>query len=231
MRFHSTILVTTLALVGCGGSGSGDMPDAAGTVNTAIRYEPWTVGSVWSYKLTDKVMPSMVALGRKTTIMGAVDVGGIHAGKMAFQVHVEQLVGAKDVYETFMGDLDVRYKTVFFDANGTALSTDVDQPYRLKLDESAARVAANAQFSETFTETTTPAGGQPAAPKTKTEQWHVIANAESLTVLAGTYTTLHVQRTSSTGTIQDYWYARGVGKVKETGGSYNEELMSYTPGP
>ena len=59
----------------------------------------------------------------------------------------------------------------------------------------------------------------------------MISNTESVTVLAGTYTALHVQRTSSTGTIQDYWYARGVGKLKETGsGAQDEELMSFTLG-
>ena len=104
-------------------------------------------------------------------------------------------------------------------------SVDVDQPYRLKLDESAGHTTTGAQWSTSFTETTN--GG---APATKTESWSVVDANESLTVIAGTYTCLHVRRTSNGGTLQDYWYARGVGKVKETGGGQNEELMAFTPG-
>jgi hypothetical protein len=52
-----------------------------------------------------------------------------------------------------------------------------------------------------------------------------------VTVPAGTFTTVHVQRVSGSGSTKqkDYWFAKGVGKVKETGGGQqNEELMSYS---
>jgi hypothetical protein len=103
-------------------------------------------------------------------------------------------------------------------------STDIDQPYRLKLDESVAHTMPGAQWSETFTETSG------TTSKSKTEQWRVVSAAESITVIAGSYSALHVERTSSGGAVQDYWYVRGVGKVKETGGAQIEELMSFTPG-
>jgi hypothetical protein len=130
------------------------------------------------------------------------------------------------VWEAIEGDLDVRYKTVFYDQQGQTTGTDVDTPYRLKLDESAAHTKTGAQWSTSFTETSN--GG---APTTKTESWYVVSDSESLTVMAGTFTCLHIRRTSSGGTVQDYWYARGVGKVKETGGGQDEELMSYTIAP
>ena len=223
MRPLISILVFAMA---CGGSNSGD--DIDSSVPPGMRYQPLSTGAVWSYKLTDPGTLA-TAMNKLTTVMAPRDVGGVHAGTMAFLLHIEQLVGSKDVYQGFDGDLDVRYKSIFYDQAGTMTATDVDQPYRLKLDETAAHTTAGAQWSETFSETTTPVGGV-TTTKSKTEQWRVVSASEPLTVSAGSYTTLHVQRTSSGGSVQDYWYVRGVGKVKETGGGQDEELMSFTPG-
>lgn len=234
MRRIFTVLVLVTASAGCGGdSGGTSDPDAAGgpdgsTLPPGQRYEPWVAGAEWSYKLTDPTNVLPPALGKKTTVMAPRDVGGIHAGKSASFVHVEQMVGTKDVYETYVGDLAVRYKTEFYDDVGTLTATDVDQPYRLRIDESPAHTVTGAQWSETFTETTTKPGMAPST-STKTDQWRVVDAAEQVTVMAGTYTALHLRRTN-TGGVQDYWFVRGVGKVKETGGGQEEELMSYTPG-
>lgn len=207
------------------GEAPGAADDATDGTSVTQRYLPWKVGAVWSYKLTDPAGVQPAQMNKLTTVMSEGDVGGVHAGTTAFLVHAEQMNGSKDVYEAPSGDLDVRYKSTFYDANGTMTAVDVDQPYRLKLDESAAHTITGAQWSTSFTETSN--GG---APATKNESWRVVNASESLTVIAGTYTCLHVQRTSNGGTVQDYWYARGVGKVKETGGGQNEELMSFTPG-
>jgi len=218
---RTTILI--LALAACGGSNGtpgGDGPP----VDPAMRYEPWASGNVWTYTLSDPQGIVPTATGKTTTVMAEMDVGGVHAGQQAFLVHIEQLTGSKDVYETIDGELDVRYQSTFFDANGTETGTDVDQPYRLKLDESAAHTTTGATFSTTFTETSA------TGTKTKTENWRVVSDSEQITVKAGTFTALHIQRTSSGGTVQDYWYVRGVGKVKETGSNaQSEELESFTP--
>ena len=197
-----------------------------------MRYEPWTVGSTWSYQITDTqgVIPTTGNL--MTTIMPMADVGSPNAGKTAFLVHVEKLQGYKDVLETFTGDFDIRYKTSYYDQSNALTEVDVDQPYRLKLDESLAHVAAGAHYSETFTETVTKTGLAPAT-KQKTENWTVVATDETLTVIAGTFTCLHLQRVNPAKptVVMNYWYARGVGKLKETGGSTSEELMSYSIAP
>lgn len=87
----------------------------------------------------------------------------------------------------------MRYKSVFFDTSGAIRRTDVDEPFRLKLDESAAHTVTGATFTTTFTEIT-----NGSAPTTKTENWRVISDAEEVTVIAGTFTALHIQRTSTT---------------------------------
>ncbi|MBL0217649.1 MAG: hypothetical protein IPQ07_27710 [Myxococcales bacterium] len=237
MKLSQLNLVFSIGLLACGssnGGGGADAPVGPGTdgavdaPGSTQRYEPWTAGSVWSYKLTDPSNTLAPQTGQLTTLTGPVDVGGAQAGTQALVAHIDQLVGTKDVYESVSGDLDVRYKTEFYDDLHALTSTETDQPYRLKLDESPAHTVTGAAWSVTFTETATVPGMAPTA-KSKTDQWRVVSAAESVTVIAGTYMALHVRRTSSSGSIQDYWYARGVGKVKETGGGQNEELESYTP--
>jgi hypothetical protein len=220
-------LLSTVALTSACGSGgsSGDQPDAP-PGGSGERFLPWTVGSVWNYKLTDPKNPGSPKLNQPTTILRMQDVGGVHAGTQAMVVHHVQYSGSKDVYEAAVGDLDVRYQTSFFDAQGTPTGTDVDQPYRLKLDESAAHTVTGVQWSTSFTETSSG-----AAATTKNESWSVVASDEPITVIAGSFTALHIRRTSSGGSLQDYWYVRGVGKVKETGGGQDEELMSFTIAP
>ena len=50
-----------------------------------------------------------------------------------------------------------------------------------------------------------------------------------LTVPAGTFTCLHLHKvgTDDSTAQKDYWFARGVGKIKESGGQ-TEELASYS---
>ncbi|HEY5951011.1 MAG TPA: hypothetical protein VIV40_36215 [Kofleriaceae bacterium] len=223
MRKTGLTLVSLLAAAACGSS-SDATPDAP--TNPGDRYLPWTVGSVWNYKLTDPQSPSTPKLNQPTTIMRMEDVGGVHAGTIALVVHATQYNGSKDVWEAADGELDVRYKSVFYDAQAQMTGIDIDTPYRLKLDESFAHTTGGATWSTSFTEASN--GG---SPTTKNENWSVVSASEPVTVIAGTFTCLHVRRTSSGGTLQDYWYARGVGKVKETGGGQDEELMSYTIAP
>jgi hypothetical protein len=236
--------------IGCGsntGSNGADastdgamhITDAAGAAFDAPalptgRYEPWHVGAVWSYKLTDPMGVIAPAMDKKTTILAwenmPATTGPQHVGQPAYKVHLEQLIGSADAWEGFENDLDVRYAQIDYDTNGAIVDTQYEAPHRLKLDESAAHIATNAAFAETFNETTTTSAGTVTNPKV--ENWQVVNPAESVTVIAGTYTALHVRRTNSQGTTpkaKDYWFVRDVGKVKETGGSQDEELMSYTP--
>jgi hypothetical protein len=232
MRLVSLI---SLAVMACGGSHAGTSTDAAtqfpdAPTNPTMRYEPWKVGSTWSYKFTDPTGAKPPATGRITSIGAMEDVGGLHAGQMAFKVNIQTLGGSKIVWEVPSGDLDIRYKTAYYDANGVMTETDVEQPYRLKLDEGIAHTMTNATFSETFTENVAKVGMAPSS-KNETLQWKVISDNESLTVIAGPYTkVLHVQRyNAAKPETVDYWYARGVGKLKESGGNNDEELESYTP--
>jgi hypothetical protein len=99
-------------------------------------------------------------------------------------------------------------------------------PYKLRLDES--RLKKGDKWSVTYKEYSRN-NGVDAMPRDRNESWEVMGVNVMLTTAAGTYKTLHVRRV---GTDQNatsdkqYWFACGVGKIKESGaGGRLEELI------
>jgi hypothetical protein len=54
----------------------------------------------------------------------------------------------------------------------------------------------------------------------------VVAVEEMVTVPAGTFSAVVIEKVGGTSTKR-YWFARGVGKVKEQSGTQVEELTEY----
>jgi len=240
MRSSLTTLLlplATLALAACGGSTSSNGPDGApGSIDGAVpptdgpvlteRYEPRVVGSVWTYKMTDTTTNTSAV--KQSKVEAFEEVGGAHSGTFAYRVRIEKLNGTTVAYESYEGDLGVRYAQTDLDLSGATVDTQSENPYRLKIDETPSHLANNATYSENFDETTTNVNG--TKTNAKTETWQVVSTAESVTVPAGTYTALHLHRTNPTNAkSKDFWFVKGVGKVKEIGGGQDEELMAYTP--
>jgi hypothetical protein len=71
-----------------------------------------------------------------------------------------------------------------------------------------------------------------AAPATavSTDTWRVVAVDEMVNVPAGTFSAVLIEKVGGTSTKR-YWFARGVGKVKERSGAQLEELVNYTLAP
>jgi hypothetical protein len=67
----------------------------------------------------------------------------------------------------------------------------------------------------------------PVTSHSVSETWTVIGDDETLTVPAGTFTHVIHFRKVGAASSKDYWYARGVGKLKETG-TQTEELSAYS---
>jgi hypothetical protein len=59
-----------------------------------------------------------------------------------------------------------------------------------------------------------------------TDAWKVVAIGEMVTVPAGTFSAVVIEKVGGTSTKR-YWFARGVGKVREQSGSQIEELTGY----
>jgi hypothetical protein len=224
---NSIRLISVLFFAAACGGDDLENPPEENPPGSDERYLPMEVGRTWTYRMTN---PETGETGeRVTTVEAKEDVGPTHPGKQAFRVRIEKLVGASVYWQGIEGDATVRYRAIDYDAAGALVREQSQMPYRLKLDESAAHVVAGAEYTDSFEQTTM----NEAGTKTSAEAdvWKIIATDESVTVPAGTFQALHVRRIGNDeGTKQkDYWYVRGVGKVKETGSDkQTEELIGYT---
>ena len=63
----------------------------------------------------------------------------------------------------------------------------------------------------------------------KHDTWVVEATDAQITVPAGTFTCLQLRNLNTvTGSDNRYWFAQGVGKIREEGATQVEELTSYS---
>jgi hypothetical protein len=99
-------------------------------------------------------------------------------------------------------------------------------PDKIRIDETPAHVAMGATWQISYTEVTTDSANV-MTTIAKDETWTVEATAESVTVPAGTFTAMRLHKVTSGAADKMFWFAAGVGKIKETG-DQTEELVSYT---
>jgi hypothetical protein len=231
--FMSCALLTTAA---CGGTDPSTGDDGAGgTGGGAIVGEPFlplAEGNRWVYTVTDDAVVT-----EKTTTVGALEpVGGSgpHAAEMAFKIVTSK--GATGTDETISwqahsGARSVRYREQAFGATTGMLTLEEHwSPPKLRVDQSEENTTPGASWLEVTNETKLPVGGQPVTSPVN-DRWTVVADDVTLTVPAGTFeNVLHVQKAGATSSFKEYWWARGVGKLKETG-SQTEELVSYEVAP
>lgn len=218
---------------GSGGatSAGGGTGAAGGSMNEALL--PWHVGNTWTYLVTD---PATGVTSIKTTTIEALSaVGGTgpHGTEMAYHVITRKGQGALDKSESWQLPLPgnhariVRYRELSFSAT-TGLPTQDEHwdPHKLHIDGSPAKLIANGSWLEAYTETKLPVGQAPNPPQQITDRWSVISLDEA-TMAAGTpYPhTVHFRKVGTS--TKEYWYARGIGKVKETG-TQLEELTAFT---
>lgn len=246
MQYRSSLALIFLAACGGGPSG-GPSTDAAGTgdaataidATTAIdaatggcpttgRYLPLATGRSWTYRVTDVATG---AVKTKTQVVGALEnITAVHAGVMAYKVTTTQPGGTTESWQQDTGSAIRRHKEN--DNAGATASTTQFDPYRTRVDETPAHVVAGAQWSESYTELVT-VTGMAQTTAAKNERWNVVAVDEPVTVPAGTFCTLHLHRVSTVGGMpgsdKQYWFARGVGKIKEAGATQVEELTGHTP--
>lgn len=223
------MLGTTLACgtesvnVGDAGSGDAGSGDAAPILK---RYLPLAVGAKWTYLVSDP--KAGTAETKTSTVEAFEDVGGAKAGVKAFRVRTEKLDGVTVSWQEDLGDKVVRHEEEARDLQGTLVTEEVYVPSKLRLDETAEHTTASASWIVKYTETVNDAKTG-SSTNDKTEAWSVIGTDETVIVPAGTFRCLHVRRVGDVigQAEKDYYFARGVGKVKELG-KQTEELDSYT---
>jgi len=230
----SSLILAALAclLFGCGSVDT--KPDQEATGGAGPLPEgpllPWAVGNNWTYQVTKAGVVSL-----KTTSIGeaeAVGGEGPNAETMAFHVTTAKGTDLNDHTESWQAPSDdeperiVRYREQSFDVSSGALELDESwEPHKLHVDGTAAHTVKGASWLESYAETKLPVGLSASTHDVR-ERWTVLDDDETVEVPAGTFEhVIHFQKVGGSST-KDYWYLRGVGKVKETG-SQTEELTEY----
>lgn len=200
---------------------------ACGPAPSTGRLLPLKQGVSWTYKITDS---KGVFSDKKTTVEALEDVGGTKAGTRAFRVRTEDTGGATVGWQEDTGTSVVRHREQEFDAANKQLTDAFFTPSKLRLDESEAHLASGATFTTTHTEKSTDLSTMLTTTVDKTETWTVESLDDTVTVPAGTFHCVRIHRVGAATGSSDklYWFAHGVGKVKETGGARSEELQSYS---
>jgi len=223
------VLAAAVAGAGCGDTDPGAIvtPDCQAAEGELL---PWKTGNTWTYAVNDEGVVSMkeTVVGEMEPVMGA----GPNKDVTAFKVVTHK--GGMDQtvsWQAPSGDSVIRYREQAFSASTGALELEEHwDPHKLHIDGSAERRITGAEWLEMYQETKMPVG-KAVEMHAARDFWSVVSACASVTVPAGTFTAIHLQKVSAnSGSVKMYWYVPGVGKVKESGGQL-EELVRYTPGP
>jgi len=223
---------------GTGGAiGTGGATAGAGGAATASgsSFEPCAAGATWSYSTDDVDSDGGVFSGTKTVTCERMEPVPGRAAITAWRIHT--VVPGIDAQEQLTWQFEnaaaiVRYRDDIYAAGGTTtlLSSSVYAPAKGRVDLATGHLETGAIYSETFTETVTDVGptGNSTSSSSKSYEWKVVDANEAITVPAGTFKALHLQKFNgnSKALDKDYWFVRGVGKVKETSEAGRTELLT-----
>jgi hypothetical protein len=220
--------LSLLLLLGCG-SEDPSAANAGGSTSTQPLL-PWQAGNTWTYQVTQDAEVTI----KVTTVGDEEPVGGDSpfADVLAFKVVTEKSNGADQTvsWQGVEGERVVRYREQSYSASTDQLELEEYwSPYKLHVDWSAERTVTGASWLEDYEETKLPVGDTMSV-SSRRDRWSVTAVGEEVVVPAGTFSDTVVLQKIGGNTPKTYWYARGVGKIKETGGQ-TEELVEYQVGP
>jgi hypothetical protein len=191
----------------------GTEPPTAMTTETIF---PIAVGNRWEYRLqdTDGEIGTKIQTVTSTTEGGFVfkTVRGDRETYSVQQVDAEGRLVRISEHSTFLGE--VVEKMTF-------------TPHDIRVDVDSIELGGT--YSQTYLEDHDPSDGIVDVEKTQT--FTVDAVDELITVPAGSFRTVRIRRNTVNGVIKIYWYAIGVGKVKEAGGQLEELVSSAIVAP
>lgn len=235
-RKHVTLsAIVFLSASGC--LGSGEDPAAGGGADHVGALLPWKAGNSWTYRVTDDEGTTT----KVTTIAASPEPVGLGPLKdtVAYRVVTKKSDGADQTvsWQAQVGDMIVRYREQSYAASTGKLELEEYwQPYKLHVDGSAEHTTADAMwamhYEETKVKVTDDVLGTPSTAPTD-DAWKVLNDSAAhvaVTVPAGTFEDPVIIQKAGGSSLKTYWYVRGIGKVKESGGQ-TEELVSFTVSP
>lgn len=227
MPSASTVLaaLSLMLVVACDSSGDGN---GEADCDGDERYMELATGKSWTFAVTNV---SKGTVQTKTQTVGPLeDVGGSKGTLQAFRVTTEKTGGTVVSWQQDTGSSILRHRER--DEAGGTMVDEIYDAHKLRFDESPARLVVGSSYTETYDELVTDLATSMTSTTPKTETWTVEALDDIVTVGAGTFCALRIQRTSMAitgGSSKTYWFARGVGKIREDNGARIEELTSFVP--
>jgi hypothetical protein len=226
----TALLLSAGACVNDAATAVGDAGSRDAQVANSKPLLPWKVGNSWTYRVTGGGVVSM-----KVTEIGAEEIvggNGPHKTEMAFKVTTAKMDGTdKSIsWQQAVDGKVLRYREQSFSkATGELTLEEHWDPFKLHIDGTAKHTVAAVTWLEQYEETKLPAGSA-ATTASQSDRWTVQSADEAVTVPAGTFKHAIVITKAGGSNLKTYWYVRGIGKIKETGGQ-TEELVSYQIAP
>ena len=194
------------------------------------RYMPLSVGNSWTYRVVDAK-----TLRRKTDKKITLDqvglVGPLKPGVTGLRLYRTDDTGWGYRWWTRTGDKVVWQHDQWFNGD-TMVSDRYYVPWRVRVDEACAHRTLGARWTEDYAKvdlSLTDPGDKKVVPVR--EEWTVEAVDDEVTVPAGTFRAIKLRSRRMDGDadaplVSIYWFAPGVGKVKEDSDEL-EDLLEY----
>jgi hypothetical protein len=219
--------VLSTALASCGGSSGGAEDGDAGLSGTVDleRYFPIAVGASWGYEVQ-----SGGSTGTKVqAVLALEDLGGANAGTLAYKVQSTKPSGKITIsWQQDTGAALVRHREQTFASDQSQETEETYSPAKLRLDENADNLIDGASYEYTYEEIVLDFATNQTTTLSKTETWTVEAVDVLVTVPAGPFSCIQIRKfNAGTGSDKRYWFAKGVGKVREESATQIEELTTY----
>lgn len=224
------ISVCALVFAGCGEND----PDAI-----TGDYYPMGVGDSWEYIETYANGDPSETISHEVNATETVDFGGDLGERTVFLIdNAPDITSTKSrtYYVEDDGDKVSRLRQIVYDKDGNVVKTQDYDPGALRLDRT--RITKGETWDELYTRYTYDEGGNPTDTVLYQYTFTITELHEEVVVPAGTFDCIMVTRERLpplSEEIKIYYYASGVGKVKEISelgetGNKMEELTSYSVG-
>jgi hypothetical protein len=220
-RLAVVLAVALSACGGGGGGGDGTPPPPPPPPPPGTSLAPLSAGSRWLYKVTDPVKGSFDKF---------VEVVGPEAapGSGASAVRVRDVEPTQEEWGWLAESNGLVVRLYEEDRrSGVVTRATTFDPGALKWLSAPQAVGWTQHYA--FTEEERPTGGVPRTIA-KTYEWKVTGARVPVTVPAGTFECLEVTRQridQPDEPVRTYWFAPGVGKVRESSRERVEELAQY----
>tara|TARA_R110002073_G_scaffold140253_2_gene290688 strand:- start:59233 stop:59943 length:711 start_codon:yes stop_codon:yes gene_type:complete len=220
--------------VACGGAlsacGSGGDDDATIDVDGGVdgpcgfedRYLPYQVGYQWSYRVTDLGNPDVTTKSQVLTMEDDAELGAVIVQTTT------KATGTTVSALKRVADSVLRLRQEDRDELGALERTTVYDPGQNRLDEAPGNLVVGAEWDDVYTVTITDEVGNPVSTGERTDHWEVLGIDVDCSSPLGDFSCLQVRRQRIAGGVSDkqFFYAKGIGKVREVNANQVEELVS-----